>query len=110
MCLRHRVWDAAHFLRQAQDSVLFHLKALTRRVEPVDMAALDRLAQPVLHRPRLLVMPPLLQGGWIISNVFNLGVTYRTVSFHLESILNKLEVQIRPQAITWINQNMSDNL
>ena len=40
----------------------------------------------------------------------NLGGTYRTVSFHIESILNKLEVQTRPQAITWINQNMSDNL
>ena len=40
----------------------------------------------------------------------NLGITYRTVSFHIESILNKLEVQTRPQAITWINQNMSDNL
>lgn len=35
----------------------------------------------------------------------NLGITYRTVSFHIESVLIKLEVETRARAIAWINKN-----
>jgi DNA-binding NarL/FixJ family response regulator len=40
----------------------------------------------------------------------NLGITYRTVSFHIESILIKLEVETRQHAIAWINKNVLGNL
>jgi len=40
----------------------------------------------------------------------NLGITYRTVSFHIESILIKLEVETRQRAIAWINKNALEKL
>lgn len=40
----------------------------------------------------------------------NLGITYRTVSFHIENILKKLGVESRQEAIAWINKNITDNL
>jgi len=40
----------------------------------------------------------------------NLGITYRTVSFHIENILEKIGADTRQRAIAWINKHAPENL